>query len=224
MTSCWNCDLDSFDEDFCRHCGKIQPLLEETDYFEFLGFKELLNINRDNLESKFYELSKKFHPDFYSNGSDAEKEFSLDKSSYLNTAYTTLKDPFSRAKYLLKLLWREKPGQQKNIPRELLMEVMELHEMIDSLKQESDPKKKHELETEVNRIRGELNSRSLALEGELASVFGKWDNVADNLNGNKLLCGEHHKLLKEMNDILVVKSYLDTLIRSIEEEISEGIS
>jgi molecular chaperone HscB len=224
MTSCWNCDLDSFDEDFCQHCGKIQPLLEDTDYFEFLGFKELLDINRDKLETKFYELSKKFHPDYYSNGSDVEKEFSLDKSSYLNKAYKTLKDPFSRAKYLLKQLWGEKTEQQKNIPQELLMEVMELHEMIDSLKQETDPGKKHELETEVNRIRDELVSRSSGLEGELAAVFGTWDNVADNLNGNKLLCSEHHKLLKEMNDILVVKSYLDTLIRSIEEEISEGIS
>jgi len=225
MSSCWNCHLESFDPNFCSHCGKIQPLIEDTDYFEFLGFKELLNVNRDELEKKFYNLSKKFHPDFYQNGTEKEREYSLDKASYLNRAYSTLKDPFSRAKYMLELLWGDRAEKErKNIPPELLMEIMDLHEMIDAMTHDPDPVSRRETGKEITRIRKELASKSSALENELITIFKKWDTVIENLNGKKLLCEEHQNLLKQMSDVLTVRSYLDTLIHSIETETGEEIS
>lgn len=221
MSKCWNCYIESFDADFCNNCGKIQPVLDGTDYFGFLGVKDLLNIDQDELEKRFYELSRKFHPDYYQNGSPEELRISLEKSSFLNKAYSTLKDPFDRAKYLIELLWGKKNEQdKKNVPPEILMEVMELHEMIDYMKNESDDEKRKTLMDEVDAVRGELRKKSGALKDKLILTFEKWDTVDERLDGEKLLCVEHQMLLEEINKILVVRSYLDTLLHSIENELS----
>ncbi|MFC1477037.1 Fe-S protein assembly co-chaperone HscB [candidate division KSB1 bacterium] len=222
MTHCWNCKSEVADPDFCTTCGKIQPLLESIDFFRFLGFKELLALDVNELEHRFYDLSKKFHPDFYQNRTEKEQQISLEKASFLNKAYKTLKDPFSRAKYLLELmLENEKSSDKKNIPPDLLMEVMELHELIDSLNDEENEQKRDDMQKEILRIRDELRRKSGSLGVELINIFSKWDNVAEHWNGTKLLCGEHRNLLKEMNDILVIRQYIETLLHSIEQEIPE---
>jgi len=221
MSECWNCHLESFDTDFCSNCGKIQPVLDDTDYFEFLGIKELLNINQDDLEKKFYDLSKKFHPDFFQNGTREEMMISLEKSSFLNKAYHTLKDPIERAKYMLELMWGKRINEEKkNVPPEILMEVMELHEIIDRYQGEQDEEKRKEFERNVTEIQDELKKKSKAFKDKLVEIFKQWDTIVDRLNGHKLLCREHQTLLEEMNKILVVRSYLDTLLHSIDTKLA----
>ncbi len=220
MSQCWSCHLESFEADFCSNCGKIQPVIESTDYFKFLGLKELLDLNLDELEEKFYSLSRKFHPDFYLNGSKEERAISLEKAALLNKAYKTLKDPYSRANYILELLWSDKKDDEKNnVPPELLMEVMELHEIIDTMTNETDPDKKARLAEAVNEIRNELKKKSEAFEKKLNDVFQRWDTTVERLDGRKLLCVEHQLLLEEMNKILVVRSYLETLQNSIKTKL-----
>jgi len=51
----------------------------------------------------FRSLSRQFHPDYFYNASAAERLASLERSSYLNDAYRTLKQPIPRIAYLLEL-------------------------------------------------------------------------------------------------------------------------
>jgi DnaJ-domain-containing protein 1 len=85
------------------------------DYFELFGIAETLTPDLKNLESKFFELSKKYHPDRV--GGDEEM------SGTVNMAYTTLKDKRLLAEYLFKK--HHIPEDKKNVPLELSEEYFE---------------------------------------------------------------------------------------------------
>jgi molecular chaperone HscB len=88
------------------------------DYFELFGIEETLNPDLKNLESEFFELSKKYHPDRI--GGDEEM------SGTINMAYATLKDKRLLAEYLFKK--HNIPEDKKNVPLELSEEYFEAEE------------------------------------------------------------------------------------------------
>src|ERR1700723_1399354 len=111
-------------------------------YFEIFSLPPKLAIDTVTLEKYFYALSRKLHPDHFAGKPLAEAEAALEKSSLLNDAYRTLKDPISRTQYLLKLEGIELEEQSKAateaartsgiakkqiVPPELLEEVFELN-------------------------------------------------------------------------------------------------
>ncbi len=128
---CWHCQSEVAGEYFCERCVKVQPVSKELDYFTCLGFPRRLTIDQRQLEAKFYDLSRAFHPDFYQNKSAAEQTISLGNSAMLNTAYRTLRDPIERAEYLLDL----EAGSVKEIrnspPADLFEEILELARYIE---------------------------------------------------------------------------------------------
>src|SRR5262245_55543869 len=74
-----------------------------TDFFSFLGLPRKLRIDMADLEQRYRAFSRQFHPDYFYNATPAERRGALEKSSYLNDAYRTLKNPIARVEYLLKL-------------------------------------------------------------------------------------------------------------------------
>src|SRR5215471_12128914 len=100
-TACWSCGQAASGH-FCEACGRIQPA-QSTDYFSFFSLPRKLNIDLAGLEREFYRLSRKLHPDLFARSSSQEQEWSTEKTSQLNDAYRTLKDPIARTEYLLEL-------------------------------------------------------------------------------------------------------------------------
>ena len=86
---------------FCAGCGKIQPLSRGADYFALLGLPRKLTIDAAELEQRFHQLSWKLHPDNFVRASERERALSLERSSQMNDAFRTLRDPVSRVEYLL---------------------------------------------------------------------------------------------------------------------------
>src|SRR5688500_7510731 len=91
------------DVHFCPQCTKILTLGRQGDYFAFLGVPRKLNVDVADLEQRFRALSRQLHPDYFYNATPAERRASLERSSYLNDAYRTLRQPISRLEYLLSL-------------------------------------------------------------------------------------------------------------------------
>src|SRR3954463_8768990 len=142
--ACWSCG-DMRAALFCNSCGKLQPAMP-TDYFSFFGLSRKLNVDLAALEREFYALSRKLHPDLYARADSRDQQWSLEKSSQLNDAYRTLRDPISRTEYLLKLEGVDleeqsksaiekarQSGEQKKqvVPPELLEEVFELNMQLE---------------------------------------------------------------------------------------------
>ena len=126
---CWSCREEVGEGPFCQNCIAIQPLDELGDYFSLFGIERRYRINTDYLKTKYYRLSRKFHPDFFGNKSSKELELARDNSAYLNTALKTLSDPILRAEYLLKLAGGGLSGEPTP-PKELFDEILEVGELL----------------------------------------------------------------------------------------------
>jgi len=126
---------------FCPQCTKILSVGRHGDYFAFLGVPRKLNLEEDDLEQRFRMLSRQFHPDYFYNAPPAERRASLERSSYLNDAYRTLRDPLQRVDYLLQLVLprpADRPDGTKArdaIPPALLEEFFALNEELDDIRE-----------------------------------------------------------------------------------------
>src|SRR6202140_2823721 len=133
---CWNCHERAQGTHFCPSCGKLQQIAGNTDYFALFEMPRKLWIEMNALEQKFLQLSWKLHPDNFVNAAETERELSLKRSSELNDAYRTLRDPVGRIEYLLGIEGARKEGEHKQqAPPELLEEVFELNESLDELRE-----------------------------------------------------------------------------------------
>ena len=125
------------DEHFCPQCSRILALGRHGDYFTFFGLPRTLTIDAQDLERRFRELSRKFHPDYYYNAPPVERLASLERSSYLNDAYRALRNPVSRIEHLLAIEGlppaKSEEGGPK-VPPGLLEEVFALNEELDEIR------------------------------------------------------------------------------------------
>src|ERR1700674_1973994 len=166
--TCGNCSAATGGAHFCPACGKIQPLPRGADFFAFFALPQKLTVDLAELERRFHSLSWKLHPDNFMRASEDERRLSLDRSSQLNDAYRTLRDPVGRVEYLLGLAGMRKEGQKKQqAPPELLEEVFELNESLDELR---DARASGESAAQMPQLRAKLEGAQHKFETSLADV------------------------------------------------------
>jgi len=100
------------------------------NHFELFGLPISLKIDRGKLASKYFELQKKYHPDFFTRGTEYERELALETSSQVNKALKILKNEDETIKYLLRLKGLLEEEEKYQLPPEFLMEMMELNEEL----------------------------------------------------------------------------------------------
>lgn len=226
---CWHCQSAIKGEYFCDRCVKIQPLSKELDYFSCFQLPRILNLDPDQLESTFYELSRTFHPDFYSNKDPLEREISLSNAALLNTAYRTLKDPIQRAEYLIRL----EAGSAKDIrstpPADLFEEILTLQEDLEEFRS-SDPddaRSRDKLRTKLQQDLGTLEQRQQDLEARLFDLFKTWDA----LQTSEKTASDHDpqavqlkkdEVLAEMRELLSNRTYLRNIVNDLAETLEQS--
>lgn len=99
------------------------------DYFELFGIPVQFFPDTKALTRTYVGLQKKYHPDFYGQGSDEEKREAEEMSSLVNKAYRTLKDKDLTMQYVLTQKGCLQEGENYKLPPDFLMEVMDLNEM-----------------------------------------------------------------------------------------------
>ena len=213
---CLFCGAKSDGTHFCAECGKIQLVASGSDYFSFFGLPRKLRIDESWLEKTFYSLSRQFHPDYFMNAGELERQASMERSSMLNDAYRTLRDRIARVTYLLALEGYNEA--QKKAPPDLLEEVFELNMQIEELR----GAKKARDEEEIAGVRASLEEALASLRENLAGIderifalFADWDSALDRtaLETDKKL------LLDQMSQFLSHRSYIRNLVRDIKEEL-----
>jgi len=73
------------------------------NYFELYQMPVTLKPDASLVKKKFYELSRQYHPDFFTNSSDEEQTNVLEKSSMVNQAYKIFQSEDATIKYVLQL-------------------------------------------------------------------------------------------------------------------------
>lgn len=218
---CWHCQSEMSGEYFCDRCVKVQPVSKELDYFTCLGIPRRLTIDQRQLETKFYELSRAFHPDFYQNKSAAEQTISLANSAMLNTAYRTLRDPSQRAEYLLDL----EAGAVKDIrtspPADLFEEILELQDTLDEYRAaDRTSSTAATLYAKLQAGRTTLERRQQDMEAALQELFAQWDALQDCGEATSQTRAERDRILKHMRDILSNRTYVKNIVNDLIATIS----
>jgi molecular chaperone HscB len=182
------------------------------DYYEFFGLDRKLVIDAAELQKRFYELSRQWHPDRFSRKSASEQEMSLDATSILNDGYRTLKDPVKRAEYLLTQDGFPIGEQRsKDVPPELLEEVFELNMMLEELKS-GDESARPQLE----QSRQHFLSLREGIDHELSREFQRHDEAVAGTPTAK-------QALQEIRGLLNRRRYIENLVRDVERALNPEV-
>jgi len=101
------------------------------NYFELYDIPVSLYVDPAMIKQKFYALSRKYHPDFFANGTEQEQEEVLERSSMVNKAFKTFGNPDDTIKYVLQLKGLLEEEEKYQLPADFLMEMMELNEQLE---------------------------------------------------------------------------------------------
>jgi len=211
LQACRECGAGApLDAHFCPQCTKILPLPRQGDYFSFLGLPRKLNVDAADLEQRFRALSRQFHPDYFYNATPAERRASLERSSYLNDAYRTLRQPMTRIEYLLKLegLGASGPAEaSKQVPPGLLEEVFALNEELDEIRElRAGGAPVAEWQARLERARQPIEAKRIQHEAQLQDLAAQWD------------AGGGQDALKALRDQFLERNYIHNLLEGIERE------
>jgi len=100
------------------------------NYFELFNIPVSVTVDKTSLAKKYFELQKKFHPDFFAQEDEVTQEDALEKTSELNKAFKIFKDRDATIQYLLKIKGLLQEEEKYPLPPDFLMEVMELNENL----------------------------------------------------------------------------------------------
>ena len=170
------------------------------DYFAFFGLPQKLTLSTSDLQTRFYSLSRQFHPDRFARRAQTEQDFALNATALLNDAYRVLRDPIQRAEYLLASKGFD-IGEQRSsdVPPELLEEVFELNMLL-----EETPS--HE---ELDRARAKFLRMMSENDEQLHSLFQKYDASEGD-----------ERILQAIRGLLNRRRYIQNLLRDVEKALA----
>ncbi|MGE0592819.1 MAG: Fe-S protein assembly co-chaperone HscB [Vicinamibacterales bacterium] len=217
MLECRSCGAGApVHEHFCPQCSRILALGRHGDYFTFFGLPKRLQLDADVLERRFRELSRQFHPDYYYGATPTERLASLERSSYLNDAYRILKNPVSRAEYVLSLEGVRSPsGQPSAVPPGLLEDVFALNEELDEIREQRESGADAEsLRKRLDTARTQVEARREAQEGAIDVLGREWDELPDAETARR------RTTLEALHEKLLERHYIANLLTTIERELA----
>ena len=105
------------------------------NFFEIFSLPVAWEVDFEQLDIKFRALQKALHPDRYATKNDFEKRLAVQTAATINQAYETIKNPLSRAQYLLELEDLD-ASQETHITSDgqFLMEQMLLREALSEVR------------------------------------------------------------------------------------------
>jgi molecular chaperone HscB len=184
-----------------------------VNYFEVFGLTRRLEIDGAELQRRFYELSRRHHPDFHHGASPEEQAQALEASARLNAAYRALRDPIARIEYLVRLEegreTREGALVKPQAPPELLEEMFEIQEALAEAKTGAlDDTARGTLSRQRDRLRARQADEEARLAGPLSQA---WDAAA----------ADRAAVLRAFKESLATRAYLRTVIADLDEALVE---
>lgn len=212
------------DVHFCPQCTKILMLGRQGDYFAFMGLPRKLRLDPADLEQRFRALSRQFHPDYFYNATPEERRASLERSSYLNDAYRTLKQPATRIEYLLSVegMDRRRDGRDPEAPASnqpppaLLEEVFALNEELDEVRQmRAGGAPAAEWQQRLESARRPIEAKRSEHESQLEELSERWDALVDAGAPQ----AERKQVLESLRERMLERNYINNLLATIDSEL-----
>jgi molecular chaperone HscB len=173
------------------------------DHFTRLGLPRRFAIDAAQLEAAYLTRSRAYHPDYHANSSTSDLSASLDLSAALNEAYTTLKDSFTRAEYLLRIEGGPSATDHRQIPPAFLAEMLESREQVEETRSaglDNHPR--------LAALDADFTARYDALMDEIAGRFAGYEN-------HEYDDPKRMELLVQIRSLLNATKYVRGLIRDL---------
>ncbi|HET6266136.1 MAG TPA: Fe-S protein assembly co-chaperone HscB [Acidobacteriota bacterium] len=201
---CPHCNQQTAQLEFCDKCGKVLPVPADQDFYTVLGYPaRILQIDEADLEKRLFELNRKFHPDRFAGKSAQEIQFSHDRSSAVNNAYRTLKNPVSRAKYIVESTLGSIEEKSAKVPIDMAERFFEIQDLLETIR-ESNGNPPADAVREVREAEKELKEKVKSLEADLQKQFTAYDAKPDR------------KIVEQMKEILSERSYIKSFLRQLD--------
>ena len=162
-----------------------------TNYFELYHLPVTFHPDQVEIKSKFYELSRLYHPDRFSRSGAAELTKALQLSAMNNEAYKTFKSPDATMAYILRMHGLLEDDEKYALPPAFLMEMMDINEAVSEY--EMDPDNKDTQNMAITALSEQLE----LWEDATAILVDRWEK------GNRST-----ELLLEIKDQYFRKKYL----------------
>jgi molecular chaperone HscB len=189
--------------------------MERMNYFEIFGLERKLAIDRAALQRSYYELSRRWHPDYQHGASPEAQAEALDRSALVNAAYRTLRDPIARVEYLVRLEeGRETTAgaaEKPQAPPELLEEMFEIQEGLQEAKAGGlDAGGRARLAAQRDALAARHVEEEQRLTGPLSAA---WDAAP---------ASERRAALEAFKRSLAARAYLRTVLDDLNAALDES--
>ena len=164
------------------------------NYFELFEMPISLTVDKKYTQDKYFELQKKYHPDFFSNENEEEQDAVLEKSSMINKAYKLFQNENETMKYVLQLKNLLEDEEKYQLPPEFLAEMIELNESL----MDVDDSSLEETQTKISQLEKHLYDK-------VQNIFEYYSE--DNTTGEQLL---------QVKDYYYKKKYLNRILERLE--------
>ena len=196
-TSCQSCGDSLISPLFCFSCNSLQTISDDIDHFEVMGMPHCFEIDSEELENLYQRLTLEMHPDFFGAAPEEQKRLSEKSSMMLNAAYSTLREPASRAGYLLSLFAKGKNLQTDKLPEGFLQDMFIFQESLDEILESGD-------QSALCKMNEDLQDRYNFIESNYASLFKKLETSPENT-----------EILQQLQTQLNTERYLRRLLDRI---------
>ena len=113
------------------------------------------DVDKKALTSKYYALSRDWHPDKYTLDTAEKQQEALTKTSLINQGYKILNDDQQRIRHILDYLGAAPIEGQDKMSQEFLMEMMDLNEAIMDFKMDPSAETKISIDSQIDQYKSE---------------------------------------------------------------------
>lgn len=138
MNTCRHCAAFLESLLVCTACRALQPVEGEPDPFRLLGYERTQRLDEREVERCVLRLSRLVHPDVFAVASPEERALAERNTALLNRAREVLVDPVRRADLLVRSLGGPADDEERQMPQEFLLEVLEWNEALEEARS-ADP-------------------------------------------------------------------------------------
>ena len=183
------------------------------DFFLTLGVERTFGFENAALERRFHDLQRQSHPDRFAGATEGVLDSALDRSSDINEAYRTLRDPLRRTKHLLSL-YGYSVEQSKQVPMDLLELVMNVQEKVAELDFAGDEGKADILES-IDSLLDELGEKRVVIDDECNLLRQEWDQMHLHTEPGGNISDNEKIILQQLAGKLASRAYITTLLDSL---------
>lgn len=185
-----------------------------SDFFAVFGLERRLAVDLEALQRRFYELSRRWHPDFHQAAPAEEQARVLEESARLNAAYRALRDPLARVEYLIRLErgrdTHEGVTVKAKAPPALLAEMFEIQEALEEARGGLDDATRASLAARRDALQARMAETEARIGGPLSQA---WDAAAPD---------QRPAALGALEEALATRAYLRTVIDDLGTALAEA--